>query len=573
MSARIYLIAIICVMLTLQNVCLSQNEPATQVFGPRGIMDTSPIIEVPIVEEEPIDLEAMSKIPLAERLAKYDFMLGDLPRAGTHTPYFRGQLIGNFNDWSGGNPHFIPFIWLEPENNRGKRITLQDAQSSHRRYDELELTGNSSDTSAWRTRTIPVSPGTLYRFSVFATSSRNGGELTAGTDFAKNRWQNIASLPARGPRDWREPSPPRRSFLLFTPENKDRLQIQVGPGRSGFTYRISRVHIEPVLPIYRGIQSSVPLDVNVIAGTSSFIGLPGGEPKNADNRGGDFLRLGDGERIEEGKYHFRGTFGNNGVFHRPIHSTTATFDTDRIVFANQGDELIYRFELQPIRIDDKPGHFVPPAIGIGKGSVKFDMLNTQDARITLDWSIDGVQWQGSMLMGTTRASGRQVGMESIFDAKNAETLFIRLRNTGTGSFAVTEVSLEAEIDSTEYIGEGKTVFAVLQPLGNFDRQAVEGTKMVPLMFAADNALYKLFINETETEQGFGGGYMDYGGTEDDIGVHGDGPGKWTIMTFGNHWGAVRPYRARIDVWAYNWFGDANFFCFHRIKWRVQTHEI
>ena len=538
---------------------ISQDDPATekQVFGPSGIMDTSPIVEVPVVEEEPVDHETIDKIPLAERLAKYDLMLGDLPRAGNFTPYYKGQLIGDLGSNSAMEPGFIPFIWLAPEIGRGKRVTLYDERSSNRRYDELELAGNSSEKAAWTTRTIPVSPGKLYRFSLFASSSRNGGELSAGMDFAKSRWQNLEAIPARKPNDYFVPRAPRRSFLFLTPEDRDDIQVKVGPGKQGFTYGIHRVHVEPVFPIYRGVQSATPLDVKVIAGTSSFIGLPGNEPTNTENRGGDFLRLGDGERIEQGVYHFTGTFGGNGYFHRPLQSTTATFDTDRLVFAKQGDELVYRFELQPIRIDEKPGQFVPPAIAFGKGKVRFDLRNATNTTVSLDWSRDGTLWEP--LPKSLTASDKFV--ENTLDAKNATTLYLRLKNTGTGSFAVAGVSLEAEVDSTEYAGEGKTVIATLRPHDHF-HQPIEGCKTVPLMFSADNAIYKLFINESETDQDFSCGYMDYGGTEDNPGGHGDGPGKWTRITFGSNWGTVRPHHARTKVWAYNWFGGANFFTFN-----------
>ena len=541
----------------------SQDEPQAdkQVFGPGSIMDTSPIIEVPIVEEEPIDHETIDKIPLAERLAKYDFMLGDLPRAGAFTPYSKGQLTGNL-DSRGGEQSFIPFIWLAPENGTGKRLSLYDERSSNRRYDELQLVGDASEKAAWKTRTIPVSPGGLYRFSVFASSSSNGGELTAGTDFAKSRWQNILNVPAPNPETrniYRAPTPQRRSFLFLVPQNRDDIEVQIGPGKPGFTYDITRVHVEPVFPIYRGVQSSTPLDVKVIAGTSSFIGLPGNEPTNTENRGGDFLRLGDGERIEQGRYHFTGTFGGNGVFHRPIHSTTTVFDTDKLIFAKQGDELVYRFELQPIRIDEKPGRFVPPAIAFGKCNVRFALRDTANTDVTLAWSVDGKSWE--TISKSLKPSDKSV--EATFDAGNAPVLFVRLANTGNKSFAVNEVSLDADVDSTEYAGEGKTVIAVLKPSDSFreSTKEIEGCKTVPLMFSADNALYKLFINESEANQSFGCGYMDYSGTEDGIGGHGDGPGKWTMITFGSNWGTVRPHETKVKVWAYNWFGRANFFSF------------
>ena len=565
---KICLMGIVCAVIGLMFPCFAQEnaEPQKQLVGPRGIMDTSPIIEVPVVEEEPIDHETIDRIPLAERLAKYDFMLGDLPRTGAFTPYFKGQLIGNLGSNSAMEPNFIPFIWLAPEAGQGKRVSLYDERSSNRRYDELELVGHPSDKAAWTTRTIPVSPGGLYRFSLHASSSQNGGELSAGTDFAKFRWTNIEAIPARKPNDYYAPRPQRRSFLFLAPEGRDDIQVQVGPGKPGFTYGIQRVHVEPVFPIYRGVQSSTPLDVKVIAGTSSFVGLPGREPVNTEKRGGDFLRLGDGERIEQGRYHFTGTFGGNGVFHRPIHSTTAVFDTDKLIFAKQGDELVYRFELQPIRIDEKPGQFVPPAIAFKSGLVRFGLLDVKDTTVSFEWSTDGTKWKEfPVATGSSTAiplNAPQNGMGNSLYSENAKTLFVRLKNTGSGGFAVTGVSLDAVIDSTEYVGEGKTVIATLRPSDNriySDRKPIEGGKMVPLMFSADNALYKLFINESEDDQSFGCSYMDYGGTEDNPGAHGDGPGKWTMITFGNNWNTVRPHQAQVKVWAYNWGGG--FFVF------------
>ena len=50
----------------------------------------------------------------------------------------------------------------------------------------------------------------------------------------------------------------------------------------------------------------------------------------------------------------------------------------------------------------------------------------------------------------------------------------------------------------------------------------KGGKMVPLMFSADNAIYKLFINESEENQGFPGSDMDYFGSEDEPGGHSNG---------------------------------------------------
>ena len=554
------LFGMVCIVIVLElmiPLAFSQEtaDASKQVFGPQGIMDTSPIIEVPVVEEEPIDHETIDKISLEERLAKYDVMLGDLPRAGAFTPYYKGQLTGDLDQHSATEPKFLPFIWIEPENGKGKRVSLHDERSSNRRYDELELKGDSSGKAAWTTRTIPISPGKLYRFSLYAASSNSNCTLAAGVDYARRTWNDLSPRPKH---EWlNKPGlPPRRSFLLLTPENRDEIQVQVGPGKGDATYEIVRVHVEPVFPIYRGLQSSIPLKTKVLAGTSSFIGLPGDNPKNVENRGGDFLRLGDGERIENGLYHFTGTFGDNGVFHRPIQSTTATFDTDRIRFA-PGNELVYRFELQPIRVDEKPASFIPNAIALGKGKVRFNVIAAKKGSCSFDWSTDGIRWETSSL--ALQAADKTI--ESEFDAKNAKTVFVRITNAGAEEFAVKQVSLDMAIDSNEYSGDGKTVIATLRNVDSFHDKSVEGCKTVPLMFSADNALYKLFINESETDQGFGCSYMDYGGPEDRPGIHGDGSGKWTQITFGNNWGAVRPHQARINVWVYNWFDDINSFHF------------
>lgn len=522
-----------------------KNEPTKRVYGPRGIMDTSPVIEAPVEEEEPVDLAAIAAIPFEQRLAKFDTLIGDFNRKGILTPYHMGQLVGNLDSHSAADPDSIPYIWIKP-GDAGKRVDFKDKRSSDRPYFELELNGDGR--SAWKSRAVPVAPGTLYRLSAFASSSKSQSDLTVGIEYAKRTWNDIVPLPEKGERDWRKPRAKRSSFIFLSSQDSDNVHVQLGPGKTGNTYHFSQVHLEPVLPIYRGVQSDKPLNVKVLGGTSSFVGIPGKEPKNMDKRGGDFLRLGDGEKIEKNRYEFSGTFeGNNGMFHRPLVSSTAKFDTDCFVFS-ENSELIYKFSLQPIRADEKPGQFTPPPLVFSQFEVSARYRDAQKNVASIQWSPDGKNW--------TEISAAKT------EVKNLESIFVRFRNPHKEKFSIDSVSFHGTVNNDEYSGEGKTVFAILQSSDRHGRGTpAEHCMVVPLMFSRDNALYKLFVNESDQDQSFSGGYMDYFGSEDSPGGHGDGPGKWTIMTLGNKWGPVRQYDARINIWAYNWFSGANLFSF------------
>lgn len=486
-------------------------------------------------------------------MKKYEPLIDNFARAGAFTPYYRGRLLGDTDANAADEPRFVPFIWLPPESGKGRRIAMTETRNK-KHWTELELTGDDKTETAWTSRTVPVEPGRLYRLSVFVTS-KSDGRFTIGVNGATRTWDDIKPLPKKE-YEFDKPKPPRRSLLFLGPRNEDSVQARLGPGKSGRTYHVSDVYLEPVLPIHRGLRSAVSPEVKTFAATSSFVGLPGGKPNNAQHHGGDFLRLGDGESIDGETYRFEAAFGDNGLYHRPLESATASFDTDRIVFGH-GEETTYRFELRPIRLDDTPGQFTPPPLRFRTLRWKMrvrDHMNDenwvngeqfQTPPEWLHWSTDGETWQ------TTPPS-------------DAETVFVRISNISRDAFSMSRFSLEASVDSKDYSGEGKTVFAVLdRPRDRFgEKPPPEGCQTVPIMFGPNFELYKLMINETGQEQTYPCGNMDYFGGEDSVGGHGDGPGKWTIVSVGGRVSPVKPYRARISVWAYNWFGDANYFSFH-----------
>lgn len=541
-----------------------QKEQNVKVYGPRGIMDTSPIMVVPDEPPPqgmtPDELAAMAAIPLAERMAKYDLLAGDARRAGGFTPYFNGEILGILERNAGHFSGFLPFIW-EPQDAGATRWQLLGRGGYGQPQNFLRLQGSDSTQPSWRSREIPITPGGIYRFSVFATCSQPDGELTAGTDFLSLRVCDMRPMRDTPDSDWlsRMNSVPLRTSCIFlAPPDADRFRVHLGPGKPGAEYQVSRVQIDPVLPIYRGIQSDRPVDVKILAGESSFVGIPGKEPKNTQNRGGSFLRLGDGEKMESNLYTFDGTFGRNGCFHRPLERITARFDTDRIVFA-QNTEVVYRFQLQPVTITENPlAEPPPPATRFGKCTFSFGWADADDARVSVGFSTDGEQWTETTRILPTKAA---TNVAAEFDAKNADVLYVRIRNPAAGLFSITRTALTAATDATHYTGTGETIFAI-KSQGDRDayskRKTPEEHASLPMMFTGtDYALYILKINETgEPANGIGsGGIMDYNGTEDNLGSHGDGPGKWTFMSVGGQWGPMPPHSARIDINVYNWFRD------------------
>lgn len=582
MNRILFLIFVL--LFTVPTLAEEQKEPNVKVYGPRSVMDTSPIMVVPDGEEPRAmtaeELAAMAEIPLEKRLAKYDLLAGDARRAGGFTPYFNGQILGAHERNAGHFSGFLPFIW-EPQDAGATRWQWQDHSGYGHPNNLLRLQGSDSDGPSWSSREIPITPGGIYRFSVFAACSQPDGELCTGTDFLSLRVRDMRPMRDAPDNDLISRMRSRQlrtSCIFLAPPDRDHFCAHLGPGKPGAQYEVSRVQIDPVLPIYRGISSDQPKDVKILAGESSFVGIPGGEPRNTQNRGGDFLRLGDGEKIELNRYTFDGTFGRNGCFHRPLEHITARFETDRIVF-EQNTEVVYRFQLQPITVTEEPLAPPPPAACFSKCTFSLDWADADDAQISVAFSTDGEHWTEETRAIPTKTDK---SMSVDFDAENAHFLYVRIRNAAAGTFSVTRTALTAATDTTLYEGTGETIFAI-KSQGDQDAYSNKKTPeehiSFPLMFTGkDYALYILKINETGVPANGigGGGIMDYFGTEDDLGMHADGPGKWTFMAIGGQWGPLPPHSARIDITIYNWLRGCvylgNAYAHYWLSYELMTPE-
>ncbi|MGL6195909.1 MAG: hypothetical protein ACRC2T_13925 [Thermoguttaceae bacterium] len=557
-------------------------KPKKQVYGPRGIMDTSPIIEVEVKEPEPIDHETIDKIPLDERLKKYSCFSKGADQAGDFTPYYKGKLIGNLDSNSANEPNFIPFIWI-PSDENAVRINMEDERSGNSKFTELEL---RKANSSWKSREIPLTPDKLYQFTVGAYSIKNNsvddeeidsdpfsdtapkfGSLIAGTETARIQINGINGLPKQMS-NYSIQHPEVVSCMFMAPKDTDECTVTL-TSNSDCSLRIFHAGIAPVMPIYRGVKSAKPVDVKLIAGTSSFVGMPGDKPKDTANRGGDFVRLGIGEKIAPGEYELNATFGENGQVHRPLLHTSAIFNTDSVIFP-ANSEMQYRFDLEPIRIDEKPGNFILEPIRFLSGRVTVETLCTSAASpeqaakwLGIEYSFDGNTWQ-TLESRMNDASGNAFGSDEfqIPQTQDVKEIFVRLKNTYANPITVKRINFKAKIDSEDYSGEGYTVFAKKNRGESYSTDEIPppGVYTVPIMFSEDFTIYFLHVNESEEDQKFSAGSMDYSGKGTSL-VHGDGPGKWTHINFRETLGAVQPHSAVISAWVYNWFGRGGDFSF------------
>ncbi len=168
------------------------TDKEVKVYGPGDVMDTSPIMVVE-AEDEPAmtaaEQEEEAKIPLAQRLAKYDVLAGDALRAGEATPYQQGKILGNPKNMLVHD--YFPFLWeARGENAQRWQWQLAD-RGGYEANDALRFTGSTDTRPAWRSREMPVTPGGFYRLSVIASSNAPDGEYLA---YGVYRHDNLAYL-------------------------------------------------------------------------------------------------------------------------------------------------------------------------------------------------------------------------------------------------------------------------------------------------------------------------------------------------------------------------------------------
>ena len=163
----------------------------------------------------------------------------------------------------------------------------------------LEVTGDGTDTAFWRSDYRFV-PSALYRFEARGRGTPTSGSAILGPVFANRDYQTPSA-------DWLWVG-----HVFRVPDDVSDSYIRLGHWQASGTIQYDAVRLQRVVPVHTQFGPLV---------------------------------LGDGEQIQQGRYTFAGIFSHEGSnYHRPLQSATASFNSDRWVFA-PGQQITYRFEL------------------------------------------------------------------------------------------------------------------------------------------------------------------------------------------------------------------------------------
>jgi|GEM_PF-232423 len=263
----------------------------------------------------------------------------------------------------------------------------------------LEVTGTGDDSNQWHCK-CRFEPGRLYRFEMRA---RGGSGAIAGPPFANRDYQLSDSW------NW-------HGHVFRAPDGAGEDILRIGQWHGDGSNQYDAVRLAPVAPVHKIVGN---------------------------------LRLGDGESIREGQYHFRGDFEREGSnYHRPLESATAGFNSNRWCFAGNS-QVTYRFAL--------PGH------SFRSGKAGFVVNYHERGSCTAEVGRDGKEWR-------TLVSRDGLGLAAAdlpADLFPAENIYLRLRPDAAGSaFQVNGVGFSGELTGTLAEGEGQTLFAETESGGS-----------------------------------------------------------------------------------------------------------
>ncbi|MBN1395080.1 MAG: family 10 glycosylhydrolase [Pirellulales bacterium] len=273
--------------------------------------------------------------------------------------------------------------------------TLSGGQGRWIDRESLEVSGTGEDGNHWSCK-CRLTPGSLYRFETRARSKGGGRRCITGPA-SVNRDYALTE-------DWRW-----HGHVFRAPDDAGEEILRVGQWHAMRPMQFDAVRLEPVMPIHKRV--------------------------------GD-LRLGEGESIRDGQYHFRGEFSGEGSnYHRPLESATARFNSNRWCFAGD-NQVTYRFSL--------------PGCSFRSGKAGFIVIYLQRGGYTAEVGRDGKIWR-------TLISKNDLGLAEAdlpADLFPAEAIYLRLRpSTAESSFQVFGVGFSGELSNPLPDGEGRTLFA------------------------------------------------------------------------------------------------------------------
>ncbi len=264
----------------------------------------------------------------------------------------------------------------------------------------LEVSGSGSDSSSWWTPEVTMLPGQRYHFEFRGRRVDGSGSAITGPAFANRDQVGLTD-------QWRW-----LGHVFRVPDHGGDGRLRLGQWHATGAIQFDEVRLTPTLPVYR--------------------------------QQGELI-LGEGEMIQDDRYHFAGSFRHLGSNdHRVLHRSTTSFNSDRWTFG-MGTEVIYRFAM--------------PDVSLTSMSVEFDVNHYVRGVCRLEVSREGGDWHLLGELNEVGTAGGQVPDELL----PAEQLFVRLRPaTGAASFQVNRFDVRARLDRT--LGEitGETVYADLR---------------------------------------------------------------------------------------------------------------
>jgi len=264
----------------------------------------------------------------------------------------------------------------------------------------LEVTGDGKGSNQWQCQ-YRFQPGRLYRFQFRGRATSGSGCVISGPGFANHDWQLTP--------EWKW-----YSYVFRAPDNAGVDQVRLGQWEAQGTFQFDGVRLNRVAAIHKTV-------------------------------GG--VLLGEGELIRDGTYTFSATFGGEGSnAHRPLHSATAAFNSDRWCFGATS-QVTYRFAF--------------PGVWLFKTRVSFNVNYHTRGACLAEISSDGKRWEALVTQDKVGTAEAALPAEEVTDIPR--TVYLRLRSAGENSnFQVNRVELTGALGPAPASAVGQTLYADIQ---------------------------------------------------------------------------------------------------------------
>lgn len=330
-----------------------------------------------------------------------------------------------------------------------------------------EVKGKIDTTFSWKSKPFAIQPGGLYRYAMNACwFGGANGCFPAGITSVSNDYS---------PADTEKPET-RSTQIIRVPDNMSETSLRAGQWETSRTLRFTEPTLTPVAPIYQGIRSAKETGPD--------------DARTSNKYAGDFLPLAYGEKIDGTNYRFAALQNrDSGNFDRPLLSSNASFNSTRWTMGNDSF-VVYKIALQPFRVGEDAAD-QPAALRFLSGTFTVNVPYFIGGRCVAEVSTDGENWTP---LGSLEKAGNIAGSPEQFFAGTPEAVWIRIRGEKCGDsnagFQIYGVRFEGQVNSGDYTGAGRTVFADVA-----DPESPPTWFSAKPLFLVDDVLYYLVENK------------------------------------------------------------------------------